>query len=510
MKLKTLSRPSTLTTRPTSSSIHPVHRNLDPTHHPFSKAREYTRALNAVKLDRVFAKPFVAALEGHRDGVYCLARDEGRLDRIVSGGGDGEIRIWSLSQQKSLRTISRAHTSIVKSIAHVPNSNSYISVSSDRSIKIWNFNDFASTETSSKFFYQMDEGTEHNRMEYDGSLSRLGENEIEPLFSHVGKHAYTGVHHHRRKNLFATSGGSVVEIWDHERSDPVHTFSWTTDSTTCVKFNQAETSVFASCASDRSVVLGDLRTVGNVAKVILEMNSNDICWNPMEPFIFAAANENHNVYIFDMRNLNKSLKVLKDHVSAVLSVDYSPTGTTLATGSYDRTIRLFDLATTTSSVSASNPGSSGRSRDVYHTKRMQRIWSVKWSGDEKYVVSGSDDGNVRIWKGKASEKLGVTNPRESSSLSYNATLIQKYSHMPEVKRIHRSRRVPKAIQSATKLKREMLDSRKRKEERFEKFSRHGDKADGGNTAGQSKKGKSKEEKKKGNNEKEKVVVMVEH
>jgi len=48
-----------------------VHRNLDPALHPFEKAIEYTRALNAVKLDRVFAKPFVAALP-HSDGVTCL------------------------------------------------------------------------------------------------------------------------------------------------------------------------------------------------------------------------------------------------------------------------------------------------------------------------------------------------------------------------------------------------------------------------------------------------------
>ena len=33
------------------------------------EAREYKRALNAVKLEKVFAKPFLASLDGHRDGV---------------------------------------------------------------------------------------------------------------------------------------------------------------------------------------------------------------------------------------------------------------------------------------------------------------------------------------------------------------------------------------------------------------------------------------------------------
>jgi hypothetical protein len=36
------------------------------TEHPFEAEREYTRALNSVKLEKVFAKPFLGALDGHR------------------------------------------------------------------------------------------------------------------------------------------------------------------------------------------------------------------------------------------------------------------------------------------------------------------------------------------------------------------------------------------------------------------------------------------------------------
>jgi DDB1- and CUL4-associated factor 13 len=35
---------------------------------------------------------------------------------------------------------------------------------------------------------------------------------------------------------------------------------------------------------------------------------------------------------------------------------------------------------------------------VYHTKRMQRVFAVRFSGDASYVFSGSDDMNVRMWK----------------------------------------------------------------------------------------------------------------
>lgn len=47
------------------------------------------------------------------------------------------------------------------------------------------------------------------------------------------------------------------------------------------------------------------------------------------------------------------------------------------------------------------------SREVYHTKRMQHVMCVRWSADSKYILSGSDEMNIRIWKANASEKLGV-------------------------------------------------------------------------------------------------------
>lgn len=69
------------------------------------------------------------------------------------------------------------------------------------------------------------------------------------------------------------------------------------------------------------------------------MRTNAICWNPMEAFNFVTANEDHNAYYYDMRNLSRSLNVFKDHVSAVMDVDFSPTGMRLL---LVRTIRVSE------------------------------------------------------------------------------------------------------------------------------------------------------------------------
>lgn len=67
----------------------PTSRNLAPHMHPFAHARERMRALNAVKMDRMFAKPFVAAFEGHTEGVEVIVRKLGVLNTIASAGWDG-------------------------------------------------------------------------------------------------------------------------------------------------------------------------------------------------------------------------------------------------------------------------------------------------------------------------------------------------------------------------------------------------------------------------------------
>lgn len=141
-----------------------------------------------------------------------------------------------------------------------------------------------------------------------------------------------------------------------------------------------------------------------------------------------------------------------------MSVDYSPTGEEIVTGGYDRTIRLYNAR-------------QGHSRDIYHTNRMQRVFSVIYTMDNKYVLSGSDDGNVRLWKARASEKMGVRDYRERAHLEYAEKLKEKFAHVPEIRRINRHRNVPKAIKTATQRKSIMINSRKVKEENVRKHTK---------------------------------------
>ncbi|KAF2803195.1 small nucleolar ribonucleoprotein complex subunit [Mytilinidion resinicola] len=426
MKIKALSRPASSHMEPGATTSR-VPRNLDPALHPFERGREYTKALTATKMERMFAAPFLASLgTGHVDGVYCFAKDPESLDHFASGSGDGVVKVWDLASRDEIWQ-SQAHENMVKGMCWTRDKR-LLTCGTDKTVKLFE--------------------------PYNSGSS--------PTATWLGQSGFTGISHHRSLPSFAVSSTSI-SIYDVNRSSekPTQTLAWptTVDTIRAIAFNQTETSILASCATDRAVVLYDLRTSSPLHRTVLTLASNSISWNPHEAMNFAVASEDHNTYLFDMRNMKRALNVLKGHVSAVMSVEFSPTGEELITGSYDRTLRLWTRA--------------GHSRDVYHTKRMQRVFSVAWSPDNNYVLSGSDDGNVRLWRSQASARQGVKSFAERQKLEYDEALKERYKHMPEIKRISRHRHLPKQVKKAGEIKNEELKAIKRREENERRHSKKG-------------------------------------
>lgn len=447
MKIKALSR-SAEAYQPAGSSVPKAPRNLDPAIHPFERAREYTRALNAVKLERMHAQPFIGQLgKGHVDGVYSLAKDPNSLERFASGSGDGIVKVWDLTSREEIWH-GTAHENVVKSMTW-SRDQKLLTVSCIRL--------FLPSKTSIADMQSFQCAADRTIKLFDPYNTP---SESTPLNSWLGTNAFTSLSHHRSKNAFAAASG-VISIYDLDNySAAPEVLKWPSavDTITSVQFNQTETSVLASCATDRSVILYDLRTGAPVAKTILKFATNALAFNPMETFNMATASEDHNVYIWDIRKFDRALQILKDHVAAVMDVEFSPTGEELVTASYDRTVRMWSR-------------SKGHSRDVYHTKRMQRVFCARWTPDNKYLLSGSDDGNIRLWRSNASSREGVKSAKQRQALEYSNTLLNRYSHMPEIRRIGRHRHVPKVVKKANEIKGEELKAIKRREENERKHSK---------------------------------------
>ena len=147
----------------------------------------------------------------------------------------------------------------------------------------------------------------------------------------------------------------------------------------------------------------------------------------------------------------QQLRTLQGHTDSVYSVSFSPDGTTLASGSVDDTIRLWDVATGrqlrtlqghtgwVSSVSFSPDGTtlaSGSGDDTIRlwdvaTGRQLRtlqghtgwVYSVSFSPDGTTLASGSQDDTIRLWD--------VATGRQLRTLQGHTSWVYSVSFSPD-------------------------------------------------------------------------------
>ena len=78
-----------------------------------------------------------------------------------------------------------------------------------------------------------------------------------------------------------------------------------------------------------------------------------------------------------------------------------------------------------------------------------------------------------IWKSNASKKIGPISTKERQSIEYRQKLVEKWSTAKEVRSVAERRFVPASIHSTTKLKRDMIEAQKVKEDRRRAHTRAG-------------------------------------
>ncbi|MEH2332942.1 nSTAND1 domain-containing NTPase [Nostoc sp.] len=101
------------------------------------------------------------------------------------------------------------------------------------------------------------------------------------------------------------------------------------------------------------------------------------------------------------------------HQDAVNSISFSPDGKTIASGSWDKTIKLWNIE-------------SGESQTL--SGHTDKVWRVRYSPmNGNMIASASTDNTVRLWNAKSGEFLG--------ELKGNTDLVYDISFSPDSKKI---------------------------------------------------------------------------
>ncbi|OYD96897.1 ribosome assembly protein 4 [Nostoc sp. 'Peltigera membranacea cyanobiont' 210A] len=116
----------------------------------------------------------------------------------------------------------------------------------------------------------------------------------------------------------------------------------------------------------------------------------------------ASGSADKTIKLWDV-STGKAIKTLTGHSSSVSSVGFSPDGKTLASGSEDKTIKLWDVST-------------GKAIKTL-TGHSSLVISVGFSPDGKTLASGSEDKTIKLWDVSTGKAIKTLTGHSSSVIS---------------------------------------------------------------------------------------------
>jgi WD40 repeat protein len=198
------------------------------------------------------------------------------------------------------------------------------------------------------------------------------------------------------------SGGTdqTVRLWDVHDGKCLKTLQGHTDAVFSVAFSP-DGYMLASGSDDHTAKLWKVRD-GKCLKTL--QGHTDTVFSvafSSDGYKLASGSDDHTARLWDVQN-GKCLKTLQGHTNTVFSVAFSPNppnpptplnkgeqrgaeglGEFLASGSFDRTIKLWNIST----------GECWKTLQGH----ANQVWSVTFSPDGQTLASGSFDQTIKLW-----------------------------------------------------------------------------------------------------------------
>ena len=143
-----------------------------------------------------------------------------------------------------------------------------------------------------------------------------------------------------------------------------------------------------------------------------------VAFSPNGKTLITGSRDN-TVKLWDITS-GRELKTLSGHSDSVLSVAFSPDGKTLGSGSSDKTVKLWDSASGREVITLLGRSSTGT---FYLDGHSEAISSVTFSPDGKTLASGSFDRTIKLWDIRSGSVLRTLSghPEYVTSVAFRMT-----------------------------------------------------------------------------------------
>jgi peroxin-7 len=245
------------------------------------------------------------------DGIFDIAWSEANENQIVTGCGDGSLKLWDLNQQLPLLSIKK-HNGEIFGVG-------------------WN-----NCETS----LVASGGMDCNVVLYD----IIKGVPLANLIDHK-KVVYTVNWHPTMANILAsTSADQTVKMWDIKSGKAIKTIASHSAEMMNMDFNKYENSI-ATALADGTILIFDLRGSSDIPITVLNghsLTARKVMFSPFFAGILASVGYDMNVFIWDIKK-SIPINIFKHHREFVYGLDFSVfDNKKMSTVGWDRSLYVFN------------------------------------------------------------------------------------------------------------------------------------------------------------------------